>query len=148
MKKQHQDKAMKTSPLQLNYHFFPDIKVTANNDISLHELENEDIDFDLNYEANIFEHKNNPLEFRIELQIDVTPVENKVCTYEVSLRCIGFFDISEDISEEKRKSIVYINGASMLYSASREYILFVTSRGPYPPIYLPSVSFKDEGNKE
>ncbi|HMB31281.1 MAG TPA: protein-export chaperone SecB, partial [Desulfohalobiaceae bacterium] len=123
-----------------------EVQVRANRELSLDEQQIEDIevDFDLNYDASIFENKKDPLQFRIELQIDITPKEDKNWFYELSLKCIGLFEISEEIPEEKRKSLVYINGASMLYSAAREYIFLLTMRGPYPPIYIPSVSFKPE----
>jgi preprotein translocase subunit SecB len=122
------------------------VKVRANTELPLDEyqIDNTDVDFNLNYNASIFENKKDPLQFRIELQIDIAPKEDKNWFYEVSLKCIGLFVISEEIPEEKRKSLVYINGASMLYSAAREYIFLLTMRGPYPPIYIPSVSFKPE----
>ena len=137
---------MVTPPLQLNYHFYPEVKVRANTELPLDEyqIDNTDVDFNLNYNASIFENKKDPSQFKIELQIDIAPKEEKNWFYEVFLKCIGLFVISEEIPEEKRKSLVYINGASMLYSAAREYIFLLTMRGPYPPIYIPSVSFKPE----
>ena len=39
-------------------------------------------------------------------------------------------------------------GTSILYSAAREYLITVTSRGPWPALVLPTVSFMPPKEKK
>jgi len=57
---------------------------------------------------------------------------------------IGFFRWStEGQPEDQVAQIVAVNGASILYSSAREYLLMITSRAPWGQLSLPTMSFAD-----
>jgi preprotein translocase subunit SecB len=39
------------------------------------------------------------------------------------------------------EKLLRVNGASILYSSAREFLITVTSRGPWAPMILPTISF-------
>lgn len=62
--------------------------------------------------------------------------------YEIHLKCNGFFSVPvPKENEEETARLVGVTGSSMLYSAAREYVLLLTSRGPWGPLQLPTTSF-------
>jgi len=63
--------------------------------------------------------------------------------YAVTLSVFGTFEISRDFgSEDEITQVVAVNGASMLYSAAREFLLGLTARGPNMEYMLPSYDFR------
>jgi preprotein translocase subunit SecB len=61
--------------------------------------------------------------------------------YSGTLKIAGFFSVDPSVPKEKMETLLMVNGLSMLYSSAREHVLSVTSRGPWGPFYLPTVSF-------
>jgi preprotein translocase subunit SecB len=45
------------------------------------------------------------------------------------------------------ETLVEYNGPAVLYGSIRELVMQVTSRGPFPPIVLPTVSFVNPETK-
>lgn len=62
-------------------------------------------------------------------------------TYTGCVRCVGEFEASENYPLEDVEKLVEVNGGSILYTSIREMVLMLTSRGPWQPLMLPSVSF-------
>ena len=56
------------------------------------------------------------------------------------LKCVFPKEISKD-EILQRKKLLFVNGASVLYSAARDRLLILTSGFPYPPYCLPSFRF-------
>jgi hypothetical protein len=54
---------------------------------------------------------------------------------------IGFVRASPLVKEEDIERLMRINGTSLVFSAAREIIRAITSRGPFKPILLPTVTF-------
>jgi len=54
---------------------------------------------------------------------------------------IGFIRVADSVTEENIERFVRINGTSLIFSAAREIIRAVTSRGPFQPLLLPTVTF-------
>ncbi len=74
------------------------------------------------------------------IQIRVTPATEVDRQYVVALDVVGFFKVAPELSEPDAKKLVTVTGCSILYSAARELLLVVTSRGPYAPVTLPTIS--------
>jgi len=56
----------------------------------------------------------------------------------------GRFHIEDEkMSETGALDLLNVNGPSILYSAVREIVLHLTSRGPHHAVYLPSITFID-----
>ena len=49
----------------------------------------------------------------------------------------------DDQPEPKVAKVVGVNGASNVFSSAREYLMLVTSRGPWGQLRLPAMSFAD-----
>jgi preprotein translocase subunit SecB len=60
------------------------------------------------------------------------------------LQVVGFFKVAPDYPDDEIEKLIQIGGSSILYSASRDFVLTITSRGPWGPVFLPSVTFTKE----
>lgn len=89
-------------------------------------------------------NKKDPVLWRLTLDIHLKPKEAGNGPYSVELRVVGVFRFDESFPDDKRGTLLHINGSSILYSAAREFILGITARGPYGPLMLPSWSFLPE----
>jgi len=83
----------------------------------------------------------NPHDWQVSLKIILNTTAEKNVPYSLSLEMVGFFQVDNGLQAERIERIVRINGASMLYSAAREIAKAATSRGPFRPILLPTVTF-------
>jgi preprotein translocase subunit SecB len=72
----------------------------------------------------------------------------KPAPYKLDLQITGFFEVLPDYPENKVKELIRITGASLLYSGAREYVLGFTSRGPWGPVLLPTISFLEPNQQE
>jgi len=54
---------------------------------------------------------------------------------------VGFFKVLFAESLGKDEILVRVNATTLLYTTAREVIASATSRGPYPGVLLPAVSF-------
>ncbi len=54
---------------------------------------------------------------------------------------VAFFEVIPEWPPEQVDRLFSANAPALLYSAAREALATVTGRGPYPEIFLPSVTF-------
>jgi len=137
---------MKNSLLQLKRYFFPAILVSAHPNF-LPGKYRIDKDFQtifypiesLIVKKNLSRNKDNPFLFQVNLEIESgLDVE---APYHFALQCIGEFEISKDVSEEKIGALIAVNGASVLYSACRELLIDQTAKSAHGTLTLPTVVF-------
>jgi preprotein translocase subunit SecB len=85
------------------------------------------------------------LKWKVELIVEVRPKEGVLPPpYEIDLKIIGLFTVvAPGATQDETARMIAVNGASMLYSSTREYLLLLTSRAPAGPFLLPTVSFVD-----
>jgi len=86
----------------------------------------------------------NKRDWKVALQLNCEPVDKNAGSYVVSMELIGFFEVDNELSEDRIGDVVAANAPAILYSAARELILLITGRGPFPPLALPSATFIDE----
>jgi preprotein translocase subunit SecB len=85
--------------------------------------------------------------YQVSLEITALPEdEDKVVPYSVHLIAVGLFTVDENWDDPEK--LMRVTGASILYSAAREFIITITSRGPWPPMILPSISFMSSQDKK
>jgi len=85
--------------------------------------------------------------FQVDLEIKLEPKEDKdIFPYQIQLVTVGIFEISPEWPKEKVMDLLKITGASILYSAAREFLLITTSRLPWKPVMLPTISFAQVKN--
>jgi len=64
----------------------------------------------------------------------------------VELIAIGFFSVNAEWKDPLK--LLEVTGASILYAAAREFLITITSRGPWGAIMLPTTSFLVMYNKK
>lgn len=77
--------------------------------------------------------------------------EEEPCSYFGEITLMGIFTTREDIPDTEKQDHVGVMGNSMLFSAARDFILTITSRGPNPSMVLPTIRFlkqRKENNEE
>lgn len=80
--------------------------------------------------------------YQIALTIKSQNDQSPAPLYQLRLHVVGFFRISKDFSHEHLEHLVQTNGASVLYSAARDFTLTLTARGPWGPLLLPTINFR------
>lgn len=63
--------------------------------------------------------------------------------YRFQATVAGRFSLAEDVPEDQRDRMVYINGTAILYGIARGALATVTALGPYGPVHLPTINFVD-----
>jgi preprotein translocase subunit SecB len=133
---------MKPAPLQLNSYFLSalNITVTPKFDVkkaSVYELNN------LRNKIDISTNKEHPGIWQVHLALKYSPNANENVPYGFSIEIVGFFGVHPKWPKNQIETLVKINGPAILYSAAREIIVQITSRGPWGPMLLPAVNFID-----
>ena len=86
----------------------------------------------------------NPGLWRVALDIRHKETDGETPRYRFRLRSVGFFRyMAEERPEPEIARLIAVNGASILYSSAREYLLLLTSRAPWGQLSLPTMSFSD-----
>jgi preprotein translocase subunit SecB len=126
-------------PLQLEGYFYNRVLCEIDPDYN-NKKKGKEIKLGLTVKNTIAHQHKNPRSWKVILDIDVKS-PNKTVPYRVELQLVGFFKVAQDVPENKIESHIRITGASILYSGAREFLLGITSRGPYTPLSLPTISF-------
>ncbi|WP_235566327.1 protein-export chaperone SecB [Methylibium sp. Root1272] len=85
--------------------------------------------------------------YSVTLTLNAGPEEGQTnFPYRLEIQLIGIFD-GKDLPVERRKPLVAVNGASMLYGIAREMLLGLTFRSVGGPVMLPTVEFSEFGRE-
>ena len=128
------------APLQLERYVFTKLEIEANPDYVPQEISS-DNPIKLRLDIGLGEHQEDSTKYQVSIGIDELRAEKGVLPYRIALQVVGQFSVHQNFKPEDLKKIVQVNGASMLYSAARELVLLVTSRGPWSAFQLPTISF-------
>jgi len=127
------------TPIKLDEYFFPVVQVVA--DPSAEDKEQE---LDYKIEVSLSHDKEKKL---YQVAIEITSIQDdKAHQYAINVVAIGIFRVDKRFKDINK--LLYINGASMLYSAAREFLITITSRGPWGAVTLPTHSFLEQFKKE
>lgn len=124
---------MAKNPFILKKYFFPTISLIAN---SSHKPK-EETETQFEIAANAFKLSKNKSDYQLTLNIGVVEDASKNPPYNGMVQVVGFFTSTEKHSQDESFSMVHKKGTGILYSAARELVLLVSSRGPWGPITLP-----------
>jgi preprotein translocase subunit SecB len=127
-----------TKALQLNNYFFPVVNIVANTDWTP-ELASKSLPPLVNCNVQTTKAEDFEDTFEVMLDIDVKSTPENLCQYDIHLTAVGIFLVSGDIPNKDQ--YITMNGSSILYSSSREFLLNTLSRGPWPPIMLEPLFF-------
>lgn len=126
-------------PLVVEKHFFTKVVVEANPDFHPEKLEGQEIQLHTKVQGG---HRSDNLRrWRLTLTVSTETSEEKQLPYKLNLECVGFFSVSPEVDEKKIPFLVHANGAAILYSSAREFLLMITGRGPWGGFYLPTTDF-------
>ena len=144
---------MSKSPLRLEKYFWTEVTLKANPNFKPEDFKDSDIDFTSKSNVKVGTSKNNPHEFQVMLNIKIEPLDERPLPYDATLELVGFFNVDTAIAADAATNLARVTGASILYSAAREFFLTLMSRGPWEPLMLPTISFtelaqKKQGKKE
>ena len=130
---------IKKAPIELKRYFFPLVHVAADPQYEPGKGQDK-VNFDVR--TAIARDEQNDL-FQVTVEIVAEPEnEESLIPYSIQLIGVGLFTVNKDWKEPEK--LLRINGASMIYSAAREFLITITSRGPWPPVILPTISFCEE----
>ncbi|MCP5487629.1 MAG: protein-export chaperone SecB [Verrucomicrobia bacterium] len=129
------------SPLLLECHYFTRVNVEAAADVDSAEAD-----------AGVFKHridckrhKEESRRFMLTLGLKrVAGKKEGTPHYTWEIEVVGFLTVDAEYPEEKVEALVKVNGPAVLYAAAREMVANITSRGPFPAVNLPTVTFVDE----
>ncbi len=95
---------------------------------------------DLTAEVTIGQNKSDPLKKLCRLTIGLD-AKSKSLPFEFQITLLGFFGLKEDCPEELREKLLQITAPSILFTATRELLLMISSRSGIGPVMLPTVVF-------
>jgi len=90
----------------------------------------------------MYQGESEPDVYQIQLLIQSNDDADSEPLYKLKLHIVGFFRVSQDFEHDHLEHLVQVNGASVLYSAARDFALTLTSRGPWGPLMLPTINFR------
>lgn len=128
-----------TPPIQMTDHFFSKVRVIAN-DIPAEDLKGAEFGYDLTRHVSTFVAGEDD-DIQVRLTVATERTEGMLLGYDAEIEAVGFFSVSDKVPAEQRLNMAKVLGASLLYSAVREFLYTLTLRGPWDPVYLPTVSF-------
>lgn len=133
------------SPLEISSYFFPSISVAADPEFKPGE---DTIPPHIEVKVSVDHVENNT--YQVALEITLEPEnEEKKQPYAIELIAVGIFHVAPDFPDPGK--LMQLNAAAILYGAAREFLITITSRGPWGAVTLPSISFlrsKDSDSQE
>lgn len=137
---------MKLAPLQLIDYWSTYIHVEANPDYEPSNacpvpLESLKVSSQFQARAPLPDPEKQGTEWDLQLTIEQLAPEKGAVAYFFKLVMQGTLRVSPSIPAERLERAVHANGPAMLFGAAREIIRASTSRGPLPPIMIPSTNF-------
>ncbi len=124
------------SPLEIISYFFPAVTVAAD---PTFDPEAKRIEPEVKVKVGVDRDEEND-SYQVALDISFEPEsEENSYPYSVSLIAIGIFKVAPNYPDPDK--LLGITGASIIYGAAREFIITITSRGPWGAVMLPSISF-------
>jgi len=132
---------MAKPPIQLVNNFFAKTYIEANHSAMQDIKAKKAIGYHM---AWLVQHKKQESEerlYQVSLTVSLHEKQDHIMAYKAEIQAVGFVKVEEHIDAGRQENFAVINGASILYGAIREYLYMLTSRGPFEPVYLPTVSF-------
>jgi preprotein translocase subunit SecB len=131
------------SPLRLEWYFIKELHVTWQSEFDISQARPLSVS-DLSVEVLPSPNDEEPLRWGFELVITLDDKTGKLFPYTFQIAMVGFFEVTKAYAERnpsRVEMLATVNGPAVLYSAAREHITTVTSRGPHPEVILPTVTF-------
>lgn len=131
---------MRAAQIQLTNYFVSELQFAANRGFDA-DAESTILVDDLQVIPTASPRQDSPREWQITLRIALNAAPERNAPYTFLLEMIGFIHVDESVTDERVERFARINGTSLVFAAAREIIKAATSRGPFPPLLLPTVTF-------
>lgn len=131
---------MSHTPLRLEEYFFTRVFFEANPQFS-ESKESDPSSLEIGFSLEFLKHESDPNRFQLKLTLEGPKADDPPLPYSFDIQIVGLFSVDPDFQHEDISRLVKINGGSMLYSATREFVLMITGRGPWGGLKLPTVNF-------
>lgn len=128
---------MKHSPLRLERAFFTRVSIQAIPD------GNPEAKWEVEAVPQIAQKGDEKRKWSVALKLTLKQIGELKPSYHVEIEAAGSFSVFEKWPDDKIEQLVHVNGSAILYSAIREMVCNLTSRGPWPMLCLPTVTFLD-----
>jgi preprotein translocase subunit SecB len=96
---------------------------------------------DIEVNADTRMRSTDPLSWRCEITVRSKDEKEGTYPYTFSLVYVGFFKVVKEFPSDRVQQMVKVNAPALLYGAAREAIMYLTGRGRYPAVLLPSITF-------
>lgn len=125
---------MVSDRISVRQYFFPVVDIRAN---AKHKPnEEKKLLFDVEAAAIKLPEAN---DYQLILDIKINEDDSVNHSYTGHTQVVGFFTLNNELTKNESKRLVHKKGMGVLYSAAREVMLMVSSRGPWGAIGLPIV---------
>lgn len=131
---------MRAAQIELTDYFVSDLQFTANREFDANVPSSTTVD-DIQVTNQASPKAEDPSQWQITLRIALNAPPDRNSPYSFLVEMIGFVRVAESVKPENSERLVRINGTSLVFSAAREIVRAVTSRGPFKPFLLPTVTF-------
>ena len=136
---------MKAAQIQLTNYFVSELQFAANRDFKLDSPSSVGAeDLQVTHQTSAKEENKRQWQITLRIALNASPDSNSPYSFLVEM--IGFIDVAESVSDDRIERFARINGTSLVFAAAREIIKAATSRGPFPPLLLPTVTFWEPKN--
>jgi preprotein translocase subunit SecB len=134
---------MKLSPLQLEGYALLDLAYRANQE---HKpgAPIEYIESDIVVATTCVRDPNDAYRWTPTLSLRFQPRPAANAPYYISLQLAGVLRVSPELEATDPELLIKVNSASLLFGVAREVVRQVTSVGPFPPLLIPSVTFRPD----
>src|SRR5713101_1626253 len=131
---------MKAAQIQLTNYFVSELQFVANRDFKpdLPSTVTTD-DLQVAHQASAIAENKRQWQITLRVALNASPESNS--PYSFLLEMVGFIEVAESLSDDRIERFAQINGTSLIFAAAREIIKAATSRGPFKPLLLPTVTF-------
>ena len=133
-----------TSPLQLEHYFFERVHCVVNPEVDIEQAQHwlQESHERFSIRADLAQNTDKEREYQVRVEVKSNVEDSESAPYQIHFSVVGFFTLSEEFEHENIERLVQVNGASVLYSAMREFVLTVTSRCAWGNLMLPTVNFR------
>jgi len=131
---------MKAAQIELTNYFVSDLQFTANHGFDAEKPSTIAIE-DLQATSQATPKEDDPRSWQITLRIALNAPVERNAPYSFTVEIIGFIHVADSVKDDRIERFVRINGTSLIFSAAREIVRAVTSRGPFKALLLPTVTF-------
>jgi preprotein translocase subunit SecB len=131
---------MKAAQIQLTNYFVSELQFVANRDYKKDAPSSITAD-NLQVVQQASANAENNREWQITLRVALNASPESNSPYSFLVEMVGFISVEESVSEDRIERFARINGTSLIFAAAREIIRAATSRGPFAPLLLPTVTF-------